>query len=102
MKRKITCAADVFGPVPGGAHRGICIAARESGLIPTASSPTGLYVGLFQHAAAMWPDRYAKWTDPGWQLSDSAFSGRTQAIVTIRMVHAAGSWKAAGWPSAGC
>jgi hypothetical protein len=102
MKRKITCAVDLFGPVPGGADRAICIADRESGLIPTASSPTGMYVGLFQHSAAMWPDRYAKWTDPSWGLSDSAFSGRTQAIVTIRMVHAAGTWKDAGWPSDGC
>ena len=102
MKRKIRCAVDVFGPVPGDAERAICIADRESGLIPSASSPTGMYLGLYQHAAAMWPDRYAKWTDPAWELSDSALSGRTNAIVTIRMVHAAGTWKDAGWPANGC
>jgi hypothetical protein len=102
MKRKIRCAVDLFGPVPGGADRAICIADRESGLIPTASSPTGLYLGLFQHSAAAWPDRYAKWTDPPWELSSDALSGRTNAIVTIRMVHATGTWKAAGWPSDAC
>lgn len=102
MKRKITCAVDLFGPVPGGSDRAICIANRESGLIPTASSATGMYLGLFQHSAAAWPDRYAKWTDPAWELSSDALSGRTNAIVTIRMVHAAGTWKDAGWPADGC
>lgn len=102
MKRKIRCTVDLFGPVPGDADRAICIADRESGLIPTATSPTGEYLGLYQHSAAMWPDRYAKWTDPSWELSSDALSGRTNAIVTIRMVHAAGTWKAAGWPSDGC
>jgi hypothetical protein len=102
MKRKIRCAVDRFGPVPGDAGRAICIAKRESGLIPTTESPTGMYLGLFQQSAKMWPDRYKQWTDPVWQLSDKATNGRTNAIVTIRMVHAAGSWKAAGWPPDGC
>ena len=102
MKRKIRCAVDRFGPVPGDAARAICIAKRESGLIPTAESPTGMYLGLFQQAAKMWPDRYVRWTDPAWQLSEKATNGRTNAIVTIRMVHAAGTWKAAGWPPHGC
>jgi len=102
MKRKIGCAVDLFGPVPGGADRAICIANRESGLIPTATSSTGLYLGLYQHSAAAWPDRYAKWTEPSWQLADDALNGRTNAIVAIRMVHATGTWKAAGWPSDGC
>ena len=43
-----------------------------------------------------------RWTDPAWQLSDKATNGRTNAIVTIRMVHAAGTWKTAGWPPNGC
>lgn len=102
MKRRIRCAVALFGPVPGDAVRAICIAKRESGLIPTAESPTGMYQGLFQQSAKMWPDRYVKWTDPDWQLSDKALNGRTNAIVTIRMVHGAGTWKAAGWPPDGC
>ena len=61
--RIITCAADKW-PVEGGADKAICIARRESGLIPTASSPTGMYVGLFQHSAADWPRRYEQWTRP--------------------------------------
>lgn len=102
MKRRISCAADVFGPVPGGAARAICIAQRESGLDPSASSPTGQYLGLFQQSAKYWPDRYASWTEPDWQLSTDATNGRSNSIVTIRMVSAAGSWKAAGWSPQGC
>ena len=61
-KRLIECAATRW-PVEGGAEKAICIAQRESGLIPTASSPTGMYVGLFQHSAADWPRRYER-VDP--------------------------------------
>jgi hypothetical protein len=102
MKRRISCAAERFGPVPGGSTRAICIAKRESGLNPSASSPTGDYLGLFQQSATYWPDRYKKWTDTVWQLSTNAKNGRSNSIVTLRMVHAAGSWKAAGWSPKGC
>jgi hypothetical protein len=102
MKRRITCATERFGPVPGGAKRAICIAKRESGLDPSASSPTGDYLGLYQHSATLWPDRYKKWTDSTWQLSTNAKNGRSNSIVTLRMVHAAGNWKSAGWSPKGC
>jgi hypothetical protein len=96
--RLITCAADKW-PVEGGAEKAICIADRESGLIPTASSQTGLYVGLFQHSAADWPRRYDEWTKPLWRLKENPYNGRTASIVTIRMANAEG-WDA--WAGAGC
>ena len=96
--RLIQCAADRW-PVEGGAAKAICIAQRESGLIPTASSPTGLYVGLFQHSAADWPIRYAEWTKPVWQLKENPYNGRTNAIVTMRIANSEG-W--AAWAGAGC
>jgi hypothetical protein len=96
--RIITCAADRW-PVEGGAEKAICIARRESGLIPTASSPTGMYVGLFQHSAADWPRRYDQWTRPVWQLKENPYNGRTAAIVTIRMANTEG-W--AAWAGTGC
>jgi len=102
MRRRITCSVDRFGPVGGGATRAICIAKRESGLDPTASSATGEYLGLFQQASKMWPSRYKAWTQTAWQLSTNAKNGRSNAIVTIRMVHAAGGWKDAGWRVKGC
>ena len=97
MKRIIRCAVDRWS-VPGGSTKAICVANRESHLNPHASSATGKYLGLFQHAATAWPGRYAKWTRPEWQLRRSALNGRTNAIVTIRMVHSDGwgPWKGAG------
>jgi hypothetical protein len=96
--RLITCAADKW-PVEGGAEKAICIADRESGLIPTASSSTGMYVGLFQHSAADWARRYDEWTKPWWQLKENPYNGRTAAIVTMRIANAEG-W--AAWAGAGC
>ena len=99
--RVIACAAGIWS-VPGGVDRAICIARRESGLNPAASSPNGDYLGLFQHSAKYWPARYAAWTRVGWQLRPSALNARTNAVVTLRMVHAAGRWSTAGWSPKGC
>jgi hypothetical protein len=102
-KRRIACAVERFGPVPGGAQRAICIARRESGLDPTATSqPTGEYRGLYQHDRDFWPARYERYTLPAWKLSTRALSGRTNAIVTIRMVADMGTWWQAGWPPKEC
>jgi hypothetical protein len=102
-KRRISCAVARFGPIPGGKVRAICIAKRESALDPSATSePTGEYRGLYQHDRDMWPDRYAGYTVPTWELSHRALNGRTNAIVTIRMVVEFGTWKAAGWPPKEC
>jgi hypothetical protein len=100
--RRIVCAVDRFGPVRGGATRAVCIARRESGLDPTATSPTGRYLGLFQHDRDLWPGRFETYTRRRWELSNRARNGRTNAIVTIRMVAAIGGWKAAGWPPKEC
>ena len=100
-RRLIRCAASHW-IVPGGAAKAICIAGRESGLVPTARSAGGAYLGLFQHSARYWPIRYRTWANAGWHLRSSALSGRTNAIVTLRMVHARGGWASAGWPVRGC
>jgi hypothetical protein len=101
--RRITCAVRRFGPVPGGADRAVCIARRESGLDPKAtSSPTGRYLGLYQHDRDLWPWRYDTYTKPVWELSSNALNGRTNSIVTIRMVFDIGTWRAAGWPPKEC
>jgi hypothetical protein len=100
-KRLIRCAAARW-VVPGGAAKAICIAGRESGLVPTARSAGGAYLGLYQHSATYWPSRYRAWTNVGWHLRTTALSGRTNAIVTIRMVHGLGGWASAGWPVRGC
>jgi hypothetical protein len=97
-KRMIRCAVQRWW-VPGGSAKAICVAKRESGLVPTASSPTGRYLGLFQHSAAAWGDRYLEWTHKVWRLKPNALNGRTNTVVTVRMVHAYG-W--APWAGTGC
>ena len=89
MRRIIRCAVDLWD-VEGGIEKALCIAVAESNLNPKAVSPGGTYIGLYQHNADSWPDRYEAWTRPDWELNESALSGRTNAIVTIRMVHANG------------
>lgn len=102
-KRRIECAVERFGPVRGGLDRAVCIAKRESGLDPKAvSEPTGRYRGLYQHDREYWAWRYDTYTKPAWELSRRALSGRTNAIVTIRMVADFGAWKRAGWPRRRC
>jgi len=101
-KRQIACAVGAYGPVKGGITRAICIARRESGLVPSASSPKGRYLGLYQHSATYWPWRFDTYTQPSWSLSTSALSGRSNAIVTVRMVHSLGGWRHAGWPVKAC
>jgi hypothetical protein len=102
-KRLIRCAVERLGPVKGGVDRAICIARRESGLWPSATSePTGEYRGLYQHDRDYWPWRFDHYTRPAWELSHRALNGRSNAIVTIRMVAAFGSWNEAGWPRRDC
>jgi hypothetical protein len=65
-KRLVVCSVRRFGPLPGGSRRAVCIARRESGLNPKAtSSPTGRYLGLFQHDRRIWPGRYETIRTPG-------------------------------------
>lgn len=96
-KRLIRCATDEW-PVRGGAEKAICIAQAESHLNPKARSAHGTYLGLFQHSADAWPDRYRTWTKRRWELDDRALNARTNAIVTIRMVSANGwgPWRGVG------
>ncbi len=96
-KRLIRCAADRW-EVPGGWEKAVCIADAESGLDPEATSEHRRYLGLFQHSADAWPERYRIWTRQAWGLDESALSGRTNAVVTMRMVNTNGwgPWQGAG------
>lgn len=92
--RLIRCVVGEW-EVPGGAEKAVCIADAESHLNPKAVSESGDSVGLFQHSADAWPDRFEAWTEDEWELDERALSGRSNAIVTIRMVNANG-WGAWG------
>jgi hypothetical protein len=94
----IHCATNHW-KVFGGYRKALCIAKRESGLDPKAVSADGDYLGLYQHAKRYWRGRYVAFTKPQWELNKSALIGRTNAIVTIRMVHH-GGWDP--WRGSAC
>jgi hypothetical protein len=96
-KRLIRCAVDRWS-VPGETEKAICIADAESGLDPEAKSAGEEYLGLFQHMAKTWPEHYRAWTREAWELDESALSGRTNAIVTARIVNTEGwgAWHGVG------
>ncbi len=83
-RQLIRCAAGLWD-VPGGAAVAICIARRESGLIPSARSRDGLNQGLFQQHVDYWNANYRNYAAPSWRLSRNILNGRTNAVVSIRM-----------------
>jgi hypothetical protein len=91
IKQLIRCAATRWDS-PGTPAYAIDVARCESELRPAAQSNG--YAGLFQQALRYWPGRADRWGQPG----RSAFNGRANVIVSIRMAASTGSWSA--W--AGC
>src|SRR5919204_6112752 len=84
VKRLIRCAARTWH-VPGGPHKALTVARCESGYDPSAYNPAG-YLGVFQQARVYWPGRADRYGFDG----RSAFNGRANVIVSIRMAHAGG------------
>ncbi len=97
MRDVIRCAS-LKWDTKGGPELAICIARRESGLLPTAGAD-GPFLGLYQHMRAYWRERFESWSRPGWDLKRTALNGRTNALVTMRMV-ATNGWGA--WGGAKC
>jgi hypothetical protein len=90
VKKLIRCAARRWDS-PGTPADAVAVARCESNLSPDAYNPNG-YAGLFQQAVGYWPGRAERWGQPGrW-----VFNGRANAIVSIRMAAALGSWSAWG------
>jgi hypothetical protein len=85
-RRLIRCAVKRWS-VPGGAAKAICIADHESGLVPSATSPTGLYRGLFQQSKNYWHGNFDSYTHHVWGLKGKALNGRSNAVVSIHMAH---------------
>ena len=81
---QIRCAVARW-PVPGGTDVALCIAKRESGLLPWAESGDGLNKGLFQQHVHYWDGNYEGYTQRSWDLPRRILSGRTSTIVSIRM-----------------
>jgi hypothetical protein len=90
VKRLIRCAARRWR-VAGGPSKALSVAACESGFNPKAYNPAG-YAGVFQQATKYWRGRARDYGFPRW----SAFNGRANVIVSIRMAHEK------GWGAWGC
>lgn len=77
-------------PVPGGLAKLKAVGECESGFNRLAVSPSGSYVGLFQHSLSSWPYRVRTYAPWGWTLRGRWQNSRTQLVVTVRMVRALG------------
>lgn len=83
-RAQIRCAARRW-EVPGGVRVALCIAKRESGLLPWAESGDGLNKGMFQQHVDYWHGNYDNYARSRWSLPRRILSGRTNTIVSIRM-----------------
>ncbi len=86
VKHLIRCAARRWH-VNGGPGKAISVARCESGFDPSAYG-TG-NAGVFQQSTRYWPGRAKEYGFPG----SSAYNGRANIIVSIRMAHRDG-WSA--------
>ena len=84
VKLLIRCAARRWS-VSGGPDKALRVARCESGYNPDAYNPDG-YAGVYQQAPRYWPNRADHYGFP----DRSAFNGRANIIVSIRMAHASG------------
>jgi hypothetical protein len=90
IKHLIACAARRW-KVKGGPDKALSVAKCESHFRADAYNSAG-YLGIFQQARRYWPDRADRWGFP----DRSAFNGRANIIVSVRMAHAS------GWGAWGC
>lgn len=91
----IRCAV-AHWPVDGGFDKAIAVAQCESGLNELAYNAGG-YGGVYQHALAYWPARFANLAPPWWALRSSVFNGRSNVVIGIRYAaqYGWGAWSCA-------
>ncbi|MEX2275822.1 MAG: hypothetical protein WEA10_09725 [Actinomycetota bacterium] len=82
VKRTIRCAVQRWR-VRGGVRKAMSIARRESGFEPRAYNSAGPYLGVYQHVRRYWSSRARQYGMAG----KSAFNGRANVLVSIRMAH---------------
>jgi soluble lytic murein transglycosylase-like protein len=79
VKRLIRCAANRWGV---SVTRALYVADRESHFRPQAYNEWSCAKGIYQHICQYWPDRAYKFGFKG----KSAFNGRANIIVSMKMV----------------
>ena len=83
VKKLIRCAADHYEV---STEKALYIAWRESRYRASAYNEEGKAAGIYQHLLKYWPDRAETYGFPDW----SAFNGRANVMVTMRMVRRIG------------
>lgn len=83
VKRLIRCAAEHYEV---STRKALYIAWRESRYRASAYNEAGRAAGIYQHLLKYWPDRAETYGFPDW----SAFNGRANIMVTMRMVRRIG------------
>jgi hypothetical protein len=83
VKQLIRCAATHYSI---SRRKAIYIAWRESRFQADAYNRTGGAAGIYQHLLRYWPQRAEDYGFPEW----SAFNGRANIMVTMRMVRRIG------------
>lgn len=84
VKALIKCAAPRLGVSTSTA---LAVAWRESHYQPGARNPSSGTCGVFQHMPRYWPERVRHFY---WGHDPSCFNGRTNVLVSLRMVRAGG------------
>jgi hypothetical protein len=79
VKRLIKCVAGYYHV---NADRALYVARRESRYDPRAFNASSCAKGLFQHLCRYWPERADAYGFDDW----SAYNGRANVFVTIKMV----------------
>jgi hypothetical protein len=79
VKKLIRCTATYYGV---SVDKALTVANRESNFRPHAYNGGSCAKGLFQHLCKYWPDRAYAYGFKGW----SAYNGRANTIVTMKMV----------------
>jgi hypothetical protein len=79
VKQLIRCAAKHYDV---GVRKALAIADRESNFLPRAYNASSCAKGVYQHLCRYWPDRAHDYGFRDW----SAFNGRANIIVTMKMV----------------
>lgn len=93
----VWCVAHVYD-APGAPREAVEVARCESGVDLQDLDGGDGYVGTFQHVTSLWLDRWRTWGK--WVgVKSGATNVLSQAVVSVRMAKALGTWNTA-W--AGC
>ncbi len=89
MRQTVVCVSNKFNDV--STSTALYVANRESNFQAHVVNSSSGAAGIYQHIQSYWPGRYRTSSPPRWgPMPSSCFSGRTNIIVSLTMVHRGG------------